>query len=234
MRKTVVAGMSDQAFASPDALNKELAKTIAHRLELGIKARGRATLVVSGGSTPRPLFAQLATANIPWEHVTVLLADERWVPSDHEASNEAMVRQHLLQERAAAAQLLSLLPNFPDEVRNLAKVRDQLEQLGTFDVVILGMGGDRHTASLFPCAKEIHEGLSTLHTALMTHPSTAPHARISLSRKRLEDCRWGAVHIVGQEKLEVANHAKTISKAAESPIATFLSPKGQFQLWHAP
>ena len=226
--------MSDQAFASPDALNRELAETIAHKLQLGIGAQGKATLVVSGGSTPRPLFAELAKANIPWEHVTVLLADERWVPSDHEASNEAMVRQHLLQKRAAAAQFLSLLPNFPDEVSNLVRVREQLEDIGTFDVVILGMGGDRHTASLFPCSEEIHEGLSTLDTVLMTHPSTAPHTRISLSRKRLEDCLWGVVHIVGQEKLEVAYHAKTIGKAAEAPIAVFLSPKGQFQLWHAP
>ena len=226
--------MSNHGFASPDALNLALAETITRQLQTGINARGKATLVVSGGSTPRPLFAQLSTANIPWEHVTVLLADERWVPTDHEASNEAMVRLNLLQNRAAAAQFLSLIPDFPDEEGNLRSVCTQLEQLGTFDVVVLGMGGDRHTASLFPCANEIHEGLCTLDAALMTHPTTAPHARISLSKKRLEDCHWGAVHIVGKEKLDVAHEALEVAEAAKAPVATFLAPRGAFQLWHTP
>ncbi|MDG1066306.1 MAG: 6-phosphogluconolactonase [Luminiphilus sp.] len=226
--------MSEHGFASADALHSALAKSIAHRLQDGIKARGRATLVVSGGSTPRPLFAQLATAKIPWEHVTILLADERWVPTGHSASNETMVRKNLLQGQAAAARFLSLIPDLSNEASNLREVCDQLDQLGTFDVVILGMGGDRHTASLFPCAAEINEGLSTSNAALITHPRTAPHTRISLSRQRLEDCHWGAVHIVGKEKLEVAYRAMTISEAAEAPIAVFLSPRGQFQLWHAP
>ena len=229
-----VAGMSEHGFASADALNTALAQNICRRLHDGINARGKATLVVSGGSTPRPLFAQLATAKIPWEHVTILLADERWVPRDHDASNEAMVRQNLLQDQAAEAQFMSLIPDLSDEASNLQEVCSQLDQLGTFDVVILGMGGDRHTASLFPCAEEIDTGLSTPDAALMTHPRTAPHTRISLSRRRLEDCHWGAVHIVGQKKLEVAYRAMTISAAAESPVAVFLAPKGRFELWHAP
>jgi len=226
--------MSEHGFASADALNTALAKNISQRLQDGINARGKATLVVSGGSTPRPLFAQLATAKIPWEHVTILLADERWVPSNHEASNEAMVRQNLLQDQAAAAQFLSLISDISNEASNLQEICAQLDQLGTFDVVILGMGSDRHTASLFPCAEEIDKGLSTLDAALITHPRTAPHTRISLSRGRLEDCHWGAVHIVGQKKLEVAYQAMTISVPAEAPVAVFLSPKGRFELWHAP
>lgn len=226
--------MTEQTFDSTNKLNTELAKAISGRLQAAITDRGKATLVVSGGSTPRPLFAQLAAADIPWKNVTVLLADERWVASDHEASNEAMVRENLLQGNAAAAQFLSLLPDLTNEAGNLRTVCEQLDQLGTFDVVILGMGGDRHTASLFPCAEEIHDGLNTLEAALMTHPRTAPHTRISLSRKRLEDCHWGAVHIVGQEKLEVAHEAMTINEPTEAPVAVFLPPRGQFQLWSAP
>lgn len=226
--------MSDYGFASPDALNLALAETITRRLQAGINTRGKATLVVSGGSTPRPLFAQLSTADIPWKHVTVLLADERWVPTDHEASNETMVRLNLLQNQAAEARFLSLIPDFPDEDSNIRNVCSQLAQLGTFDAVILGMGGDRHTASLFPCADEIYEGLNTLDMALMTHPTTAPHARISLSKNRLEDCHWGAVHIVGKEKLDVAHEALEVSEAAKAPVATFLAPRGAFELWHTP
>ncbi|XEH48704.1 6-phosphogluconolactonase [Edwardsiella tarda] len=84
---------------SAQALNEQLADDIAARLRQGIAARGQASLVVSGGRTPLGLFARLSQQALDWSRVTITLADERWVAPQDEASNERLVREHLLQGR---------------------------------------------------------------------------------------------------------------------------------------
>ena len=96
-----VAGMSDwHTFADRESLDRALGTHVASRLQEGIAERGTAHLVVSGGSTPIKLFSMLADADIEWGRVVVLLADERWVPVDHEDSNERLVRETLLTGKA--------------------------------------------------------------------------------------------------------------------------------------
>jgi len=224
--------MSEHLFDSPEELDIALADFITTTLSDGIAKRGQASLVVSGGSTPKGLFATLAKAELPWSDVTILLADERWVPIDHSDSNERMVRELLLQNHASTASFLSLVPNYPDQASNIIEVQRSLSALGTFDIVILGMGGDSHTASLFPCCDEIEEGLTTQDSVLMTHPKTAPHARVSLSRSRLADTRHGIVHIVGDDKHAVLQEALTKS-TSEAPISAFASKEGGFETWCA-
>ena len=228
-----VAGMSEQAFGTAEALDQALCSAVANRLAEAVALRGSATLVISGGSTPRELYRLLAKTSLPWQKITVLLADDRWVALDHKDSNERMVRELLLRSEAASAHFLSLAPVYPDEAANLLQVEAALTQLPTFDVVLLGMGLDGHTASLFPCSAEINHAMATTAGVAMTQPAAAPHRRVTLTRRRLEDSRWGAVHIVGEEKSRVLEGISGETPENSTPVAVFLPPRGHFEVWQA-
>lgn len=220
-------------FDDRETLDQALAEHVKSKLAQGISARGVAHLVVSGGSTPAALFSLLADADLAWQHVVVMLADDRWVPADHEDSNERLVRETLLTGTAKQAQFLSLLPTPDDEVANLAGLSTLLRSVPRFDVVLLGMGEDAHTASLFPCASALKEGLTTDAGALVTRPRTAPHQRVSLSRRRLEMTDCGVIHIVGQNKKSVLEAAIKSGDEMRHPITAFWGPSG-FDCWWAP
>lgn len=220
-------------FDDRETLDQALAEHVTSKLAQGISARGVAHLVVSGGSTPAALFSLLADADLAWQHVVVMLADDRWVPADHEDSNERLVRETLLTGRAKQAQFLSLLPTPDDEVANLAGLSTLLRSVSRFDVVLLGMGEDAHTASLFPCASALKEGLTTDAGALLTRPRTAPHQRVSMSRRRLEMTDCGVIHIVGQNKKSVLEAAIKSGDEMRHPISAFWGPSG-FDCWWAP
>ena len=226
--------MSDwHTFADRESLDQALATHVASRLQQGIAERGTAHLVVSGGSTPKQLFSMLADADIEWARVVVLLADERWVPVDHEDSNERLVRETLLIGKAKSAQFLSLLPTPDDEITNIAGLSTLLGSLPRFDVVLLGMGEDAHTASLFPCAAALREGLTTAQGALITRPRNAPHQRVSMSKQRLQATDHGVIHIVGARKKAVLERARKSEDEMRFPISAFLGPSG-FDCWWAP
>ena len=226
--------MSDwHTFLDRESLDQALATNVASRLHAGIAERGSAHLVVSGGSTPIQLFSNLADADIEWGRIVVLLADERWVPVDHEDSNERLVRETLLTGKAQAAQFLSLLPTPGDEITNIAGLSTLLGSLPKFDVVLLGMGEDAHTASLFPCAAALREGLTTEQGALITRPRNAPHQRVSMSKRRLQATEHGVIHIVGEKKKAVLEQARKSEDEMRYPISAFLGTAG-FDCWWAP
>ncbi len=214
-------------------LDLALTEAITTQLDKGIATRGAASLVVSGGSTPKGLFQTLSSSELDWTKVTVLLADERWVPENHSDSNSAMVKSLLLQGTAAAAKWIDFGAGQDDADKELARVAEILSAIETFDVVILGMGTDSHTASLFPCSIELPEGLSTKAPVLMTHPTTAPHRRLSLSKFRLLKTELGIIHLVGESKLRVYEKATARNDDDMHPISHFAHHE-QFSLWFAP
>ncbi len=226
--------MPEHHFESASTLDKALADTVVSKLAHAIDSRGHASLVVSGGSTPKGLFALLSEAALDWARVTVVLADERWVEADHDDANRRMVRESLLRGTASGATFISLADAYPDTGAALHDVERALADIDQFDVVILGMGLDGHTASLFPCSLELREGLTTAAAALVTQPTTAPHKRISLSRKRLLATHYGALHIVGNEKKKVLVDAQKLGLQTIKPAAGFIEPDGPFELWFAP
>jgi 6-phosphogluconolactonase len=135
-----------EVFASREALYDEAARSLAAAAHDGLVERGHASLVLAGGSTPRPIYERLSSADIAWGQVAILMTDERQVPPNHPDSNYRMLRESLCRDRASAAAYQPL------EVALIERFRP-------FDGVLLGMGEDGHFASLFPGNPMLARGL---------------------------------------------------------------------------
>ena len=167
-------GVSDRSGDTADDVALDLADAVAGFLAARLREAPRASLVVSGGSTPLPFFRALYGKDLDWGRVDVLLADERWVEENDDASNTRLVRENLLQNKAASARFLSLKQPGATPSEGLERVKAELANLALpIDVLILGMGNDGHTASLFPDAPELDQALDTDSTAIVA-PMTPP------------------------------------------------------------
>jgi len=154
--------VDERSFATVDAAARALADDLAAAARQAISARGRALLAVSGGRTPRHVFAHLRQREVDWSRVTVTLTDERWVPADHPDSNEGLVRAHLLHGPAAAAAFVPLYGGEASPEAGQTACEARLGALAApFDAVYLGLGDDGHIASLFPgdAALEVRDRL---------------------------------------------------------------------------
>jgi 6-phosphogluconolactonase len=213
------------SFASPLELAENLADEIAGCLGDAVLARKQASLVVSGGSTPRLLFSQLSLKKIDWQKVTITLADERWVKTTDTSSNELLVRSTLLQNDAAGARFVGLKNSAPTAAGG---ERDCHEAVGNiqrpFDMVILGMGDDGHTASFFPGAERLARALdmrSGCNCIALTPPDT-PHERMTMTLPTLLDSREIIIHITGEEKKKVLEKALAQGSPNDMPIRWIL------------
>lgn len=210
-------------FSDSQALNAAFAAEISAKLQQAIDARGEAVFVVSGGRTPLPLFQTLANTDLDWSKVTITLADDRYLPDDAPDSNERLVKSALLQNKAAAAKFISLYAAADNAEAAVPALLSRVRDLPRFDVVILGMGEDGHTASLFPCSKELAAGLADSAADLLaTNPTTAPYQRISFSKPRLAQGRAIYLHLVGSKKLQVLQQAAAGTDVAAMPIRAFI------------
>lgn len=212
---------------APDAatLATDLARFVAARLQEGLSQRGQALLVVSGGSTPVPFFEALSqVAELDWHNISITLADERWVPPDHADSNERLVRAHLLKGQAAAARFVPLKSGDALAAQGLPQVEAAVTALPwPADVVVLGMGGDAHTASLFPDSPELSAALDQALPArclAISAPAlpNVPVGRLSLSRQALLDTRHLVVHVTGAAKRRVLDAALQPGPLEAMPI----------------
>ncbi len=212
-------------FAAPQLLAAALAEAVASRLTEALEQRGNAVLAVSGGSTPAMFFRALARKPIDWKSVTVLLVDERFVPPSSERSNERLVTLNLLQADAAAAHFVGLhSPGDIDEA--VARADAEIASLKPFDAVVLGMGLDGHTASLFPDAHGIAAMLdpqSERNVYAVRSPS-AGDDRITLSLAAISSAGRIFVHIEGLEKKE--RLLDILSDAENLPISKVIEQSG--------
>ncbi|MEK1943444.1 MAG: 6-phosphogluconolactonase, partial [Pseudomonas sp.] len=149
----------EQASAKQQA--NDLAVAVAQALTAALRERDFASLVVSGGRSPVAFLEALSTQKLEWSRVVVSLADERWVPVEHSDSNEALVKRHLLRGEAARAHFLGLYRSPVSLDASVAGANVALSELPQpIDVLVLGMGDDGHTASLFPNSPLLAQALS--------------------------------------------------------------------------
>ncbi len=222
------AGLKANEFDNPELLAHALADHVAERLTAAIasNAHGAATLVVSGGKSPVAFFQALAQKPIQWSKVCISLADERWVPTEHADSNAGLLKRYLLQGPAAEADFFSLYRPTTTLDEAAAATDEALKGLPKIDVLVLGMGDDGHTASLFPNSPNLAQALdlnSDRRCLPMTAPS-APHERLTMTRPLLASATTPILSISGQAKLETLRTALAGDDLAEMPVRAFLNP----------
>ncbi|MDP3204302.1 MAG: 6-phosphogluconolactonase [Hydrogenophaga sp.] len=232
--------MKEHICNSAAELAWQLADTIAQSLHAAINQRGHAVLAVSGGKSPIALFEALRVLPLEWQHLTVLLVDERCVPHEHTDSNTALVRRHLLQDAAAAATFVPFFETLPDTLDEPALIRlvdAANRRLATqpwpMDIAVLGMGDDGHTASLFPGAPGLNQALYSSGPVAWVRPATAPHARLTLTLPALLATRELALSISGARKLAVFQQAR-LGADESLPVSLILNQhKTPVSIWMA-
>ena len=210
-------------FTDRLTLADKLAHKVEAQLKKGIAARGHAVLAISGGTTPKAFFAVLARAKVDWSKVTVTLVDERWVPETSDRSNAALVRNFLLKQNAEAATFLPLYNGAKDPDAGSAELAKAIGALPTpFDVVVLGMGPDGHTASFFPGGNHLAQALDLKgkEPVISMTAAGADEPRITLTLPRILDTEALFLHFEGDDKRKVFDEARA---GGDYPIAAVLS-----------
>lgn len=206
-------------FTSGAELAQQLASRVATALAEGIAARGSASIAVSGGTTPKAFFRALSAHDIDWPKVVVTLVDERFVPPENDRSNHALVKAELLQGKAATAKFVPLYHAVHDAEDAAMVATDDVRRIGLpFDVVVLGMGGDGHTASFFPGGNNLERALDPkAPRGVMTmRADGAGEERLTLTFTALRDARFLALHIESESKKAVLEEA--LAQGADGPL----------------
>lgn len=221
-------------FDNREELDRTLASTLAASLRGALEQQSRGSLALSGGSTPRGMFRQLAGITLDWARVDLTLVDERWVEPQDADSNERLLRENLLQGLAASARFMGLkTPG--DDIEHGAELASQglttLQQ--PFTAVVLGMGGDGHTASWFPQAANLAALLDPQGPARFaaTEPVTAPHRRLTLTLPAVLHSHHIHLQVTGADKRAVLESAVADSRPVASILTQTQTP---VTIWWAP
>jgi 6-phosphogluconolactonase len=198
---TTVANL--QIVADKAALIERAAALTVDAIRTAIAERGQCTLALSGGSTPRPVYERLAAAEIDWQKIQIFWGDERYVPQDHPDSNARMAREAWLDRVSIPPEHIHPVPTAAgdaaiDAARYEATVRSATgcpEGVPTLDVILLGMGDDGHTASLFPGTAVLTET-----QRLVQAGSKDGEPRITFTFPLINQGRWIYFWVAGASK----------------------------------
>ncbi|WP_045389626.1 6-phosphogluconolactonase [Falsirhodobacter sp. alg1] len=210
--------MNFNEYPDREFLFLNLANKIASELADFLRREGKATLCVPGGTTPGPIFDTLSGVDLDWENVTVFLNDERWVPEDNARSNTRLIKQRLLTGKAAGAKYVPLYSDEGTPEEALGGLSEGLAPHLPISVLLLGMGNDMHTASLFPGADRLEEALSDKAPLLLPmRAQAADEPRITLTAKPLKEAFSTHLLITGAEKRAALERAEKLSPV-DAPI----------------
>ncbi len=199
-------------------------------LSEALSKHGTATLLVSGGSTPAPLYEALSKTELNWKKIKIALVDERWVAQDHSASNEALIKRTLLINNAKAAEFTGMKNSARTAKTGQSETEENYRKLPQpFSLAIVGMGADGHTASLFPHAKGLSEALKTdndqLTAAITANQTevTGPNTeRMTLTASALMKSERIIILFTGEDKLAVFSNAQKEGPVEDMPIRALL------------
>lgn len=205
-----------------DAMTADVADRLARDLADALAGGRRATLAVPGGTTPGPIFDALSGADLRWDRVGVMLTDERCVPPDHPRSNGRLLRDRLLVGRAAQTAYLPIATAGAGGAGGAECARLPDDALPV-SVLLLGMGADMHTASLFPGSPQLADALDDRAPALMAVDAPGqPERRITLTAPALNGAASIHVAISGAEKREALERARASNDPMYAPISAIL------------
>jgi len=224
---------------SPAEYVREAAEAVRLCLEDALLARGKASLLVSGGSSPKPVYESLSREALDWKNITVSLVDERWVPEGADGSNASFIKETLLQNNAAKARFMPLVNDAPKAetgALGMAKVFDE-----TFpdpvDVCIMGMGTDGHTASWFPESKTLDRALEIERASSLVWQDASGQAggsgfddRITVSLPIVMRARNVFLLIPGQEKMAVWENSAD-KDIHQSPVTTLRAAEARLHVY---
>lgn len=214
--------MEFHTYPDREMMMLRLAQRISSELGETLRSSGRASLSVPGGTTPGPVFDTLSGAELDWANVAVMLNDERWVDEDSPRSNTRLLRERLLTGRAAAATLVPLYADSPTPEHAMADLTEGVSAHLPISVLLLGMGADMHTASLFPGADNLAQALQKDAPPLMAmRADAAGEPRITLTAPVLKSALRVHILITGAEKRAALERAQKLSPQ-DAPVACVL------------
>lgn len=223
------SGLDLNIFASAADLADAAADFMVTRVRAALAGRGKALLLLSGGSTPLPVYERLAAAALDWTKIAALLVDERWVASDHPSSNERAVRA-AFEEKGAALDLMGLktADATPFDAVD-ALNRRVAARPWPADVAVLGMGADGHTASWFPHAEGLGSALQGPARVAAVRARKSPTTgdlteRVTLTAPTIREAGAQLLLITGAEKREVYERARADGLVAAAPVRALLAP----------
>jgi 6-phosphogluconolactonase len=209
-------------FADTEALLQAALRFVARSASDSLAAHGYFNVVLAGGNTPAPLYRRFSLLPTDWSAWRVYFGDERCVPASHLERNSVMAHREWLHRANMPAAQVHVIPAELGAARAAARYAQTLAGVGTFDLVVLGLGSDGHTASLFPD----HEwGLTARSDAVLAVVGAPkpPQARVSLSAWRLSDARRVLFLVVGAEKREAVARWRS---GAQIPARSIVPPAG--------
>jgi 6-phosphogluconolactonase len=206
---------------------------ILERLQQAIAERGQFTIALAGGSTPKPLYEAIATQDLPWDKIHVFWGDERYVPPDHPDSNEGMARQAWLDRVPIPAANLHPMPTGAPDPAIAAQQHDAElraffntygDDIPALDVILLGMGDDGHTASLFPQTEALQ-----VCDRLVTVGHKAGESRLTFTIPLINQARCVIFLVSGASKQAALTQIFAPEGDAQQYPARFIQPHGE--LW---
>lgn len=202
---------------------QSLASTVEVELNNAIKNRGLATFVVPGGTTPKPFFNIIRDSDIEWEKITIFPTDERWVSMENSRSNARLIQRELLTGRASKANFVTLYKKNKTLDQGAKLLAENISNYLPIDVLVLGMGVDMHTASLFPGSPglALAQSMNAAEVVPVTPLDNSLEPRVTLSARVLEKAVNTHVLIIGLEKKNALKEAEK-REPASAPISQFL------------
>ena len=198
--------INDNRFSDTHTLAQQLADSVANKMRSIINSRGRVSLAVSGGKTPKEFFQKLSQQELDWSKVLVTLVDDRWVDDTDENSNARLVKENLLINNASLAYFVPLKNAEQTPKDGLMISENRLhEQIDELDIVVLGMGLDGHTASWFPESEALSQCLDEQTAACCFAVMDAPQfpQRMTMSLSLVLRSKHIYLHFEGDEKNSV-------------------------------